>query len=720
MTNAVFTLLYNPNYLAGALVLGTTLKKLLSNSDTTSTVPPHYRDTKLGVLIDKSNFTPYQLQLLSNYYDELIDVSPLKSTIFGKLTYDLKRPELDKTFTKVKLWSLLQYEKILYLDSDTLPIIPIEESGGSILDLLALDFPKFKVLAAPDSGFPDIFNSGVFVLKPNLDDYSNLSALVKESATNPDVSFDGADQGLLNQYFNAKPDWVQSLLKKDITNISDINTTQDSNWIKIPFLYNVTPSAEYEYLPAFKHFQQPPSQPPQYGQPPAQAELEDHGGEQPTQDEEIWKTTVETLGRYHSTALLYINYRTTQVKLIHFIGPFKPWKLSSSITGIHKDWWKIWIEEFGEKSVPDVIYREQHPIQEPVPESTSQQAQTAGDESSYEVKVVEEYTEPIAPPPLDVSDPNTLLDPANYQQFEDNVQPTIDSMWDPTREPPPQHVEYHAPEGYENFDQSLKSFTNEWDNQEHHHHHHHHHHHDEPHDQHQHDVHHEPSPPPPPAPEQHYEPPPPVYHEEYHHHEEPHHEEEYHHHQHHEEEHHHHEEYHHNDEHHHHDESHHQHEEPFHQEEPHYEEPHHEEPHHEEPPVFTEYVPEERPDLYGHRYVKPERVFDNSNDYYPTHLLQELEKIDISKDADNGSGSQSPSSRDLASEVTSFNDMNEELSKEGILEETAFDEVYDEDKEGIEDDPDLTLEGEDEEEIPKLFPWEFRNDGKVTERVFDY
>ena len=120
---------------------------------------------------------------------------------------------------------------------DTLPIIPDAANGGTVLDLLALDFPKFKILAAPDSGFPDIFNSGVFALRPNLDDYTNLAALVQESVINPNVSFDGADQGLLNQYFNAQPDWVQALLTKhDATvDLETVSYTQDSNWIKIPF-----------------------------------------------------------------------------------------------------------------------------------------------------------------------------------------------------------------------------------------------------------------------------------------------------------------------------------------------------------------------------------------------------------------------------------------------------------------------------------------------------
>ncbi|KAL6453902.1 GLG2 Glycogenin-2 [Candida maltosa Xu316] len=676
MTNAIFTLLYNTNYLAGALVLGTTLKKLLSPSDR--------EHTKLGILIDKSNFTPYQLQLLSNYYDELIDVSPLKSTIVDKLTYDLKRPELDKTFTKINLWSLIKYEKILYLDSDTLPIIPINEDAGSILNLLALDFPKFKILAAPDSGFPDIFNSGVFVLRPNLDDFTKLSALVKESATNPDVSFDGADQGLLNQYFNAQPDWVQNLLKKSgstgTTDLSDVNYTQESNWIKIPFLYNVTPSAEYQYLPAFKHFQQPPGV---LEQPPAEVELEDHGGEQPKHDEEVWKTTVDTLGRYHSTALL-----TTQVKLVHFIGPYKPWRSSSNIGGIHKDWWKIWIDEFGEKSVPDVIYREQHPIQETSLEQHDEphQYEEIISETHEEEEVIEEIPQP---PPIDTSDPNSLLDPANYQRFEDNVQPSIDSMWDPTREPPPVHEEYSAPQGYEDFDQSLKSFTNEWDQPDHHH---------QP----------QAPPPPPPAPEPYYAPP--DYHEEQH-------PPQYHHEEHHEEQHH---------EEHHHEEQHH--------EEQHHED-HHEEAHFEEtlaPSVFftpsdlyAPMEPKEKPELYGHRYVEPERVFDTDNDYYPNHILQEVEKIDISKESNDESKDLSPNPANLATNVTGFNEANEDFSKGGYIEENPFEEIYDEDQEGI--DPEiieeelLELEEEEEMEIPKLFPWEFREKGKVvTERVFDF
>jgi glycogenin glucosyltransferase len=83
--------------------------------------------------------------------------------------------------------------------------------------------------AAADVGWPDIFNSGVFVFKPSADTYGKLIKFADEVG-----SFDGGDQGLLNQYFS---NW----------------STSDSSK-RLPFLYNTASTATYSYLPAFKHF----------------------------------------------------------------------------------------------------------------------------------------------------------------------------------------------------------------------------------------------------------------------------------------------------------------------------------------------------------------------------------------------------------------------------------------------------------------------------------
>lgn len=87
--------------------------------------------------------------------------------------------------------------------------------------------------AAPDVGWPDCFNSGVMVLRPNLQDYNALRALAEKG-----VSFDGADQGLLNMHFNN----------------ADADAVGRCGWHRLGFGYNCTPSANYQYLPAFKHY----------------------------------------------------------------------------------------------------------------------------------------------------------------------------------------------------------------------------------------------------------------------------------------------------------------------------------------------------------------------------------------------------------------------------------------------------------------------------------
>ena len=126
----------------------------------------------------------------------------------------MNRPDLVSTFTKINLWRLSQFRKIVYVDADVVALRAPDE-------LFKLE-EHFS--ASPDVGWPDCFNSGVMVLSPDMGDYYGLSALAQRG-----ISFDGADQGLLNMHFK--------------------------DWNRISFGYNVTPSGNYQYVPAFKHFQ---------------------------------------------------------------------------------------------------------------------------------------------------------------------------------------------------------------------------------------------------------------------------------------------------------------------------------------------------------------------------------------------------------------------------------------------------------------------------------
>lgn len=127
----------------------------------------------------------------------------------------MNRPDLHSAFTKIALWNQTQFRKIVYLDADVVAYRAPDE---------LFDLPH-PFSAAPDIGWPDLFNTGVLVLSPNTGDYEALVAKADKGE-----SFDGADQGLLNQHF-------------------------ENNYNRLSFSYNVTPSGHYQYVPAYRHFQ---------------------------------------------------------------------------------------------------------------------------------------------------------------------------------------------------------------------------------------------------------------------------------------------------------------------------------------------------------------------------------------------------------------------------------------------------------------------------------
>lgn len=126
----------------------------------------------------------------------------------------MNRPDLASTFTKIALWRQTQFQRIVYLDADIVALRAPDELFDQVTSFAAV----------PDIGWPDCFNSGVIALNPNMGDYYALLALAQRG-----ISFDGADQGLLNMHFR--------------------------DWQRLSFTYNCTPSGHYQYVPAYRHFQ---------------------------------------------------------------------------------------------------------------------------------------------------------------------------------------------------------------------------------------------------------------------------------------------------------------------------------------------------------------------------------------------------------------------------------------------------------------------------------
>ncbi|XP_070537778.1 glycogenin-1-like isoform X2 [Ptychodera flava] len=200
---AFVTLATNDRYAYGALVLGHSLRAV----NTTR---------QLAVMITPT-VSSLMRQLLTEVFHCITQVDPLDSNDEANLAL-LTRPELGITFSKLHCWRLTQYNKCVFMDADTLVLRNIDDL-----------FEREELSAAPDVGWPDLFNSGVFVFKPSEETYRGLLQCAMTQG-----SFDGGDQGLLNTYFS---DWGT----KDIAR-------------HLPFIYNMTASRAYSYLPAFVKF----------------------------------------------------------------------------------------------------------------------------------------------------------------------------------------------------------------------------------------------------------------------------------------------------------------------------------------------------------------------------------------------------------------------------------------------------------------------------------
>lgn len=148
---AFITLVATDGYAPGALVLGWRLRDLGT--------------TRRLVCLVTQALDDHVKQTLAQCFDELVPVETLMTTTPENLQL-LGRPELGLTFTKIHLWRLTHYRKLVFLDADTLPLRPIDD---------LFDRPSFS--AAPDVGWPDCFNSGVFVAEPSEATYQGLKAM---------------------------------------------------------------------------------------------------------------------------------------------------------------------------------------------------------------------------------------------------------------------------------------------------------------------------------------------------------------------------------------------------------------------------------------------------------------------------------------------------------------------------------------------------------------
>jgi alpha-N-acetylglucosamine transferase len=159
-------------YEPGAEALGRSLRATGTKIPLVLMVTPDVSSAARARLATSAGWEPRGIEALAN------------PSADGELLFTRFR----NTYTKLRAFGLEDIEKVVFLDADTLVLQNIDE---------LFDRPAFA--AAPDFFLPNCFNSGVMVIEPSRALYESMESMLHRRKT-----YDGGDQGFLNEYY---PDW---------------------------------------------------------------------------------------------------------------------------------------------------------------------------------------------------------------------------------------------------------------------------------------------------------------------------------------------------------------------------------------------------------------------------------------------------------------------------------------------------------------------------------
>ena len=170
----VTTLSNGDHYLPGVEALGRSIDRTETRHAkivlVTADVPGHARKA-----LEESGWLVQEVEPIANPY-------PPPRQLF---------PRFASTFTKLRAFTLSDYDKVVLLDADTIVLQNIDDA-----------FERPSIAAAPDFLLPDRFNSGVMVIEPSHDVFARMMAALVTTE-----SYDGGDQGFLNSFFS---DWYRA------------------------------------------------------------------------------------------------------------------------------------------------------------------------------------------------------------------------------------------------------------------------------------------------------------------------------------------------------------------------------------------------------------------------------------------------------------------------------------------------------------------------------
>jgi glycogenin glucosyltransferase len=112
---------------------------------------------------------------------QIRDIQPIDNPALARLLF----PRFASVFAKLRAWELVDLDRVVLLDADTLVLQNVDDL-----------FERRNFAAAPDFFLPDRFNSGVMVLEPSAATFARMMQALASAG-----SYDGGDQGFLNTFY---------------------------------------------------------------------------------------------------------------------------------------------------------------------------------------------------------------------------------------------------------------------------------------------------------------------------------------------------------------------------------------------------------------------------------------------------------------------------------------------------------------------------------------
>lgn len=145
----------------------------------------HSPNMQTVILLERSKYNSRQIEYCQSTGCLVKEVDPLRPS-----TTHFKSRRWPQTFTKLQAWSLIEFDRLLFLDADACPFADISH---------LFDHHNCDLAAAGIRSGQHRFDSGVMLLRPDMGIYKGLLKLLNGESRN-DAHL--GDQGLLNIYFH--------------------------------------------------------------------------------------------------------------------------------------------------------------------------------------------------------------------------------------------------------------------------------------------------------------------------------------------------------------------------------------------------------------------------------------------------------------------------------------------------------------------------------------